>query len=440
MDPPAARSSDARAQLAERLLEVATLGLARKSGPDRPWTSASASEAELVAAAESIARAEGRELARRMNDGAAPASLDAGAAFARAFVLGAGDREAAVAAARTLLAVRPEVRPACADGLALATGAHVGEAVVELLDDAPAAICAAALAVLRFRRQAPYAAVLPFLSHPSPEVAAASALALAVGSERQAAAAVLRYVLSRGPDDALALAAVEALLTLGDAAGLAFVRDELTAESSSPKLADEVRVAYLRLLGLAGDAADRELFFRSVEPGARDAAAVGWFGHPDLVEWLLGSLEAANDARRAKGIGAPSLFETAAARALQRILGTPRASVSEGAVAAAVAEPIVLDAGPWRSHWARARAELAQRGKLRFGRPFTLLATIDELEAPTSPTTRADAALELGIASRAAALLEPSDWVSRQRAVLTTARATAVWPPGTFPGGRLLRA
>ena len=217
------------------------------------------------------------------------------------------------------------------------------------------------------------------------------------------------------------------------------MRAKLEAESAAPALPDAARVAYLRLLALGGDAGDRELFFRSVEPGPADAAAVGWFGHPDLVDWLLGSLETANEARRAKSPGAaPSPFETAAARALHRILGSPQGPDAP----ARATEALVTDAGPWKGCWARMRACLKgpPRLKLRFGRPYTPAVTLDELEAEALyGATRADAALEMAIVSRGAATLETDDWVARQRTVLGSARAMPGldgYPAGqAFPGG-----
>jgi hypothetical protein len=165
---------------------------------------------------------------------------------------------------------------------------------------------------------------------------------------------------------------------------------------------------------------------------------VGWVGHPDLLEWLLGSLDAANEARRSRGLGGgPTAFEAAAARALGRILGNPAAP--EGARGAPPLDGLAVDAGFWRRVRASRVAGPVQR--LRFGRPYTPEATLDELEAEASPATRVDAALELAIVSRGAALLEPFDYVARQRAVLDAARAAlggdGAYPPGAFAGARL---
>jgi hypothetical protein len=432
--------------LRDRLLEVAALGVQRKLGPDRPWSSALALEQELLAATEAIAAlAEGDALVQSLDALAPVSEMDAGAAFARALALGNAPGDApAEAAARTLRLARPEVRPAVAGALGLASSPAVGAAVARLLDDSPSAVCAAALGVLRYRRQVAYGSVVLLLAHPDADVAAAAVRCLGTVPERRTAASVLRYLLSREPVDAIALPAAEVLLALGDPAGLSFARAKLEAESVMPALSDDARVGYLRLLGLGGEAADRELFFRSLEPSPRDATAVGWLGHPDLVDWLLGSLEGANDARRAAGPGAsPSAFETAAAGALRRILGpvTNLRLLGSAPPAPAAHDGVPVDVAPWRAFWQKARARFPSPQKLRFGRPYTPAATLDELSADAPCTARADAALELAILSRGVALLEADDWVARQRAVLTVARAllgdAEAYPAGAFVGSRL---
>jgi hypothetical protein len=255
-----------------------------------------------------------------------------------------------------------------------------------------------------------------------------------VVAEQKAAAAVLRRVLLEDPEEPLAVAAAESLVALGDPAGVAFVRGELEAESASPSLSDEVRVAYLRLLALGGEASDLELFFRSLEPSPRDATAVGWFGHPDLCDWLLGSLEAAAEARRTGGRGgrapasiAASSFEVAAAAALARIAGSPETMPQ-----------VFAEAAAWRSWWSRARARLAPGQRVRFGRPYTPDATVEELGGDATRAARADAALELAIVTAGGVALETGDWVRRQREGIAAAKRAVAgpWPPGAFPGRR----
>ncbi|MFT3764008.1 MAG: hypothetical protein QM820_00550 [Minicystis sp.] len=446
-------ASFARA-VVDRLDAIAALGSERRSGsaagprpadpagaPEPPWMDAEPVEQRLGEAVDSLLRLEGSaariaEEARRVAAGGG----DARRAWSVALLLGCapGD-DAAEAAAGTLRSPRMDLRAAATEAIALGRSPAIGPALARLAEDATPAACAAALEALRFRREAALAPCVVLLGHPDALVAAAAARCLATVPERKAAAVVLRRVLGDDPEEAVAVAAAEGLLSLGDAASLSFVRGELSAESASPSLSDGARVAYLRLLALGGDAEDLELFFRSLEASPRDALAVGWFGHPDLIDWLIGSLETANEARRngprgrasAPSLLGPSAFEIAAAQALGRIAGAPEGVPAPG-----------LEASAWRAWWSRARARFTSGQKHRFGKPYAPEATIDELTSPAMASVRADAALELAIVSAGSASVETADWVARQRAVIAAARetiATAPWPPGTFPGRRLSR-
>lgn len=430
-------ASFARA-VCDRLDEIAALGAERRAvAQEAPWTAVGPVEQQLAEAVDRLLGLEGSVTsiageARRAAEGGG----DTRRAYAAALVLGCASSDAAnQAAVSTLCSPRAELRNAAGEALSLGRSPALGPALARVIEDAGAATCAAALSILRLRRQATFATCALFLGHPDARVAAAAARCLGTLPERTAAAASLRRALVDDPDDALAVAAAESLITLGDPAGLAFVRGELEAESTAPQLLDDARVAYLRLLALAGDSSDLELFFRSLEPSPRDAAAVGWYGHPDLVDWLVGSLETANGARRTGARGrspsahAPSSFEIAAALALVRIAGAP-----DGA------QGLAVEAGVWRAWWGRARARFAPGRKHRFGKPYTPNATLDEIAGEASTAVRADAALELSIVSAGSASVETGDWVMRQRAALGAAAARLAaegpWSPGAFPGRR----
>jgi hypothetical protein len=435
-------ASFARA-ICDRLDAIAALGAERRprfADPEPPWTAAAPVEERLAEAVDRLLRLEGSVdriagEARRVSEG----SGDERRAWSVALLLGCapGD-QAATAAAITLSSPRAELREAAASALCLGTSPALGPALATLADRAAPPAAALALSVLRFRRQATYASSVVMLGHPDARVAAAAARCLGTVPERKAAAGVLRRVLGDDPEEALAVAATESLLVLGDPAGLAFARGELEAESSAPALSDEARVAFVRLLALGGDASDLDLFFRSLEPSPRDAIAVGWFGHPDLADWLLVSLETANETRRngARGrassptlLGA-SAFEVAAAQALTRIGGPPDGPAPG------------VEAAAWRAWWSRARARLAPGQKHRFGRPYTPEATLDELRGETPSSAREDAALELAIVAGGSAL-ETGDWVTRQRGAIAAAAeriaAAGAWTAGAFPGRRVGR-
>jgi hypothetical protein len=442
-------ASFARA-VVDRLDAIAALGSERRTGsaagpragegPEAPWTAAEAVEVRLGEALDSLLRLEGSaariaEEARRVAAGGG----DARRAWSVALLLGCapGD-DAAAAAVDTLRSPRMDLRAAAAEALALGSNPALGPALGRLAEDATPAACAAALEVLRSRRQVSFGPAVVLLGHPDATVAAAAARCLATVPEQRAAVQVLHRVLGDDPDEALAVAAAESLLVLGDAAGLAFVRGALSAESVAPALSDAVRVAYLRLLSLAGDVGDVEIFFRTLEAGPREAVAVGWFGHPDLIDWLIGSLETANELRRvgrggrasSPSLAGPAPFEIAAAQALTRIAGTPEPTLG-------------LEGSAWRAWWARSRGRLASGQKHRFGKLYTPPATLNELGGPASVAARVDAGLELSIVSAGAVALETGDWVARQRATLAVAAAQIGalegFPAGGFPGRQLRR-
>lgn len=418
----------------DRLGEIGALGGERRLGPEKPWTAAAPVEQRLLEAVDSLLALDGG--VARVEVEAAGAE-DPRRAFAVALVLGCAPGSApAEAAVGTLRHGHPEIRAAAADALALARSPAVGPALLRFAGEAEPGACTAALEALGCRRQASFASSVVLLGHPDPRVSVAAARCLGLVPERKAAAAVLRRVLLDDPVDALAVVAAEGLVALADPAGLAFVRGELSAETAAPTLADEVRVAYLRLLGLGGEAGDLELFFRSLESSPRDAAAVGWFGHPDLVEWLLGSLDAANEARRSgsrassPGLLSPAAFEIAAARALYRILGA-----ADGAARAT--EALTVDGTAWRAAWSRCRGRMAGGQRHRFGRLYTPEATLEELGGDAPVGVRADAALELAIVL--GVRVETGDWVARQRHQIGAARGrlgAEGYPPGAFPGQR----
>ena len=222
-------ASFARA-VCDRLDEIAALGAERRAAlQEEPWATVAPIEQKLAEAVEKLlgidddAKSVAGE-ARRAADGGG----DARRAYASALVLGcASNVDAIQAAVSALASPRAELRSAACEALTLGRNPALGPALTQLTDTAGAAVCAAALLVLRFRRQATFAPSALFLGHPDDRVAAAAARCLGTLPERTAAAALLRRVLMDDPADVLAVAATESLLTLGDSAGLAFVRGEL---------------------------------------------------------------------------------------------------------------------------------------------------------------------------------------------------------------------
>jgi hypothetical protein len=422
------------------LTDLAAFGSLRRLVPEQPWTDAARFEQRLLDDLDALVA-----LGRTRAPGAAPldvpASLqgyhrevafpDPGRAFALGLGLGCLDGEAPVRAAVLALRQAPgETRASLADGLALASSPRIGPALVRLLDDADADLAAIVLGTLRARGQVPFGVAATHLAHPDARVASAAARALTAVPERAAAIALLRRALEADADGALAPTAAECLASLGDPAGLAFARRTLDQSDALP---DERRLPCVRLVALGGGPRDLPLLLDSLGQAPGDARAAGLSGHVALLDWLLASLAAANDVRRATGPW-PLAFEIAAAEALHRITGLRVVEKPE----AALREPgeLDIDASAWASAWGEARATIDTTKRLRFGAPWTPLATLDELDGPSTADARTDAALELAIATGGAARFEPWGWVARQRARLAEARAVvaaSTWEPGAFP-------
>jgi hypothetical protein len=361
---------------------------------------------------------------------------DPGRAFALAFVLGCVDGEPPIRAALLALRVaRRETLASFGEGLALASSPRIGPALEGLLADVDPAVAAVALDVLRARREASFGTAATFLGHPDERVAIAAARLLAVVEQHAAASALLRRLLERDPEGPVAAAAAESLAAMGDPAGLAFARRRLEDGDALP---DEARLPFVRLLALGGGVRDKALLWDSLGQAPEDARAAGWFGHAELVEWLIRSLAAANEVRRATGPW-PLAFEAAAAGALHRITGAALEDPPGGSIER---EPgaLAIEAEGWAAYWEREHARFAPETKHRFGQPYSPQLTLDELEGPSPHDVRTDAALELAIASGGALRLETGDWVARQRARLAEARARYAgdvrrlgYEPGSFP-------
>ena len=81
--------------------------------------------------------------------------------------------------------------------------------------------------------------------------------------------------------------------------------------------------------------------------------------------------------------------------------------------------------------------------KLRFGEPWSPLASLDELARASNPArAREQLALEVAVASGGALRLDVRGWVARQLGEIASAREAlgspgAAWRPGAWPHGRL---
>jgi hypothetical protein len=338
---------------------------------------------------------------------------DFGRAFALSFVLGCFEGEASArAAVSAVRRAHPAALPAHADALRLASGDAIGRATNALLLDARAELVELGLDVLAARREASFASVVAHLSHPSSRVVAAAARCLGGVAEREAAAGALAELLD-ADDDRVFFAVVEALAVLGDPQGLLALRERLSLEAETRGLESDAFVERgLLLLAAIGAATDAALVRALALRGVGHRRALGWFGHPAHVDVLLADLATLASVR--PGPAYPSPAEIATVEALHRIVGAelrvPPALVPE----TVATTDLVRDPEVWAGAWVAVRDRLPRGGRVRFGRPWSGAAVVDELARSGRPGERVQLARELAVATHGASRLDVEGWVEAQ--------------------------
>jgi hypothetical protein len=263
---------------------------------------------------------------------------------------------------------------------------------------------------------------------PDSRVAAAGAVALATSGGPVDGALLLRLV--RSTDEAVARATLESALVRHSEVALRRAR-ELVAEGR----ADFARAALV--LGVAGTAEDLPALRHASAAGSVVAIeALGWLGHADAVDELLGQLT---------GSSAPAALE-----ALQRITGAtllevnpvPEYQPGEGPFTQAqgpvpLPVPLCPDPQAWRAWWTE-YGKAARRGiRWRFGHPWSPADDLAEIELAVSTRgPRRMAFLELCARTGATAPLDLDAFVARQRrelAALAELSGRARVSPGTWP-------
>lgn len=349
-----------------------------------------------------------------------PGDIHPSRAFARALVLGSvDDDEAAFLATQDLCDASELCVDAIADGLALASGGGITRELIArcMVEREPRRI-AAALDALTVRRLARIGVIAPLLVDRDPEVRTSATRALGFVAQPAIAAQLLVTAATIESDAAPLASALEALVRCGAPAGLHRARLVLDEREHAPE-------PFLRLVGLAGDAKDVDRIARFVElPSA--SAALGWLGATSAIDVLVSVLQAC--AREAGTFAAPSARAVAAAVALQRITGGLAHGAGPITVGAPrTSQPDRLETRPER--WVAFLKDRSHdsRRKLRWGRVWEPDSSLDEIEAVGARREdRAAAQLELAAAfpKRAAALRDPMDRASLQRAAITLARSS----------------
>jgi len=440
----------ARAMARDCLHEMATLSGLRAPLPESPWTHGEPFERRLLASLDALhalafephgvpeAFSIFEEVQRYARE--AP-TVDPGREFARALSFACARGEGALRG--VALALRQTHRmtiPAQRDAFCLARHPSTADVARELLGEQDPLLLHFAIEVLRFCRAARIPDLAPLAGHPDAGVRAAALLSLGFVPEREAATELLLDALmEEGDEEPLAaLAAAEALVRLGRVEGLAFARERLDATYAEPD--SPWRTGAMRLVALTGGEVDASRLARAFGIAPREALWLGFFGHPAVVPALLEALASANQVRRSTGPWVHPL-EIAVAEALVRITGfVPKDEPSEVNDYDFTSRPTIF-AETWTRLWQERQGLYPASAKLRFGRPFSPAATIEELLGPSLVEVRDDLALELAVCL-GETTFEPGDWVARQRATLAATSELSSkdgFAPGTFLATRLGR-
>jgi len=436
--------------------DIAILGGLRRPNDDEPWSATDRFERRLLANIDALATldsaeagpTEGIDVPATILTYAAESSFaDGGRGFTRAFALACfGGEETMRAAVVGLRNSHPLTRPAQLDAFCLAPSPRVVPAMERLLWDEDASLVRLALEVLRFRRAARLASILPLLSHSDLGVIEAAARCLAVTLPRPEAVLVLEGLLREGLEDRVVLVVLESLIALGAPSGLVLTKQRLlTAEATPGALSSATRMGLVRLLALAGGPEHTALIFNAVLPARESLAlpagviALGWFGHAAFIEPLLDQLDAANAAPRTTG-ARPTDLEIAIARALLRITGVYlEEEGNEYGIGLSV------DGAAWRAHWDEQPGALDPDVRYRFGVRYHPRESLTELADNTTPAhARRNAALEIAALTSGAFAFEPGDWVARQREHLAVVgdaieSSAAAYEPGEWLVSYLVR-
>lgn len=342
-------------------------------------------------------------------------TADPGRAFARTFVLGSVRGEDTARAA--ILAVKQSPRythRAEVQALSLSSNPAVAPALVTLCEEPGTDLLRLALDAMHARRHDALASVAPLIEHIDDGIRARAYRGLASATERGVAADLIAQRLPEETSEWAAAEAAEALLVLGDRRGLEYARQRLSDDLDEPgALAAAMRQRLMMLLAIAGAADDHRLLAASYRGGLGDAIALGYHGHWALAELLHGAI-----CRPFEPYVLGEFQVREAAEALIRITGAPLVRAKEDRYDAETSD------AKWALWWREFADELPKERRLRFGRPFSPLSSVAELEADAVPVRiRGACALELAVALREPPIAIDA-FVAAQRREIARTRAT----------------
>lgn len=423
------------------LEEIAAMGALRRPTQRHAWSVAQQHEERLLQSLDALVALGARDgmvgldvVGQAVRYESEQFAIDPGRAFARAFVLGCLDGNDAVdAAALPLFGSDPRALRGVCDGLSLASNPEIAAAVRGVLGRTGDAQClAAALEIVRRRRGDVFGSVVPLSKHPDRRVRVEVARCLAAIPRQHAAAPVLEQMLEDEEDDEVESAVVEALAVQAPRVGSNAARELL---GLSPQSRHAARLAHV--LAVTGDAGDLPRIVDGANGSPFVLAALGWLGHPGAVGPLVAALDAAPGA-----LGAGDGQRATLAEALERILGSGMRERLEGEDRLGDYDDAPVTAPhAWREFWASNEHRFDPATRYRFGEPYTLDATLRELEDPATLAHLRDAgALELAVAVGPGGILDVRDWHARQSLWLLSLRGRlgefASAYPGRYPSQR----
>ncbi|HHH11428.1 MAG TPA: hypothetical protein ENK23_05070 [Sorangium sp.] len=332
-------------------------------------------------------------LAEAVQYGRDALTADPARAFARTFVLTSIAGEDTVRAA--LLALKqspPYTYRAQAEAFVLSPNKALGPALRKLARDDDPLVAGLALDTLARRDEVEIGVVLPLVEHPVEEVRLGAIAALGRAKEHRAAAQILIDICDQELDDDIFVEAVEGLITLGYRAGLTRLRERLDEEEAERGvLPEQLRMRCMQLLGMAGNAGDYARLLQLYYGDVGQALALGFHGHPALVAELIAAL----DSSREGGLYLGRRGMRDAARALFRITGAP---LFQERPSGQDPYDIVTDQRVWLDWWGSNEERFEPTVRYRYGKPFSLLSSVEELARDRAPFgVRAACARELSL-------------------------------------------
>jgi len=412
--------------------DLGLLGAMRRPLPDQGWAGRGEAERRLLARVDAIAACGEQVLPRLIGLLEERPVPDAHLTWALLFFLGslAGDdaAEEAMRLGRAAALDGEGMVEALADALALAPHPALSARIAPWLSAPEPERRFVAVAALSRRGTLGTPEAAAAAGDPDARVAAASATALATSAGPVDPALLLRLV--RSADAAVARAALESAL----------VRRSEVAPRRARELVAEQRADFAGaalVLGVAGTPEDLPALRTAAAAGSAVAIeALGWLGHADAVDDLLGQLS---------GACAPAAFE-----ALQRITGASlteadpapeyergKGPFTQGQGPVPLPIPLCPDPEAWRAWWKEHGKDARRTVRWRFGHPWSPADDLGEIELPPSMRgPRRLAFLELCARTGVTAPLDLDAFVARQR------RELAAWadlagrarvPPGSWP-------